>query len=85
MELKRDYVIVCTRHKGVIRDALLFWGTKTADDEKRSFSGYTVDIEKCERYTYDEVVKKDFEVIDSNQGGIPKDGDFAVKIEDLLK
>lgn len=83
--MKREYVIVCMRHKGIIRDALLFWGTRTKDEEERHSSGYTVDIEKCERFTLEEIDKKEFDIIPSNAGGIPNNGDFAVKIDDLLK
>lgn len=83
--MKREYVVVCMRHKGIIKDALLFWGTKTNDEEERSLSGYTVDIEKCERFTLEEVQKEDFEVIASDASGIPASEDFAVKIDDLLK
>ena len=83
--MKREYVVVCMRHKGIIQDALLFWGRRTKDEDERSSSGYTVDIEKCERFTLEEVQKEDFEVIESDAGGIPVSGDFAVKIDDLLK
>lgn len=85
LDMRRDYVvIICMRHSGVIRDALLFWGSKTDDYAKRSTSGYTVDINECERYTYDEVLENGFDIIDKTAKGIPKTGDFAIKIEDLL-
>ncbi len=32
----------------------MFWGHLTKDDEKRSFGGYTDDINACERYTFEE-------------------------------
>ena len=53
----RQYVIVCRRHKALLSPALLFWGSLTDDDAKRSYSGYTMDIDKCERYTRDELEK----------------------------
>lgn len=53
----RQYVIVCRRHKALLSPALLFWGSLTDDDAKRSYGGYTMDIDKCERYTRDELEK----------------------------
>lgn len=53
----RQYVIVCRRHKAILPQALLFWGSLTDDDAKRSYGGYTMDIDKCERYTRDELEK----------------------------
>lgn len=50
----REYVIVCNRHRKNW-DELLFWGKYTRYDEKRSFGGYTSNIDKCERYTLDEI------------------------------
>ena len=52
---KREYVIVCNRHTSFIKGTLLFWGELTPDNNKRSFGGYTCDINKCERYTEDEI------------------------------
>lgn len=85
-DMRRDYVIVCFRHKSFIKDALLYWGELTEDEDKRSFGGYTIDIEKCERYTYDEV-KDSFKVYGIDvQGGISKSiDDIAIKVEDLEK
>ena len=53
----RQYVIVCRRHKAILPQALLFWGSLTDDDMERSYGGYTMDIDKCERYTRDELEK----------------------------
>ena len=53
----RQYVIVCREHKALLSPALLFWGSLTDDDAKRSYGGYTMDIDKCERYTKDELEK----------------------------
>lgn len=52
---ERKYVIVCNRHTGLIKDALLFWGKITDDKEERSFGGYTVQFDLCERYTRKEL------------------------------
>lgn len=52
---ERKYVIVCNEHTAIFKDALLFWGSLTDNREKRSFSGYTCQIDKCERYTRKEL------------------------------
>ena len=53
----RQYVIVCREHKALLPEALLFWGSLTDDNAERSYSGYTMDINKCERYTRNELEK----------------------------
>ena len=58
--LDREYIIVCNEHKGVFAGTLLFWGHKTEDNEKRSFGGYTSDIDKCEMYTLKEIEEKNY-------------------------
>lgn len=55
MDKNRKYMIATKRHEGLIREALLFWGYLTEDNEERSFGGYTVDINKCEKYTREEL------------------------------
>lgn len=55
MDKNRKYMIATKRHEGLIRDALLFWGHLTEDNEERSFGGYTVDVNKSERYTKEEL------------------------------
>lgn len=55
MSKEREYVIVCNEHKGLFAGCLLFWGERTADGEKRSFGGYTSNLDACERYTLEEV------------------------------
>lgn len=57
---KRKYVIVCNEHPGIFRGALLFWGHRTRDEEKRSFGGYTSDIDNCELYTEKEIKEKGY-------------------------
>ena len=44
--LKRDYVLVSRKWS---QATLVFWGSFTKDDNKRSFGGYTNDINVCER------------------------------------
>ena len=53
--MNRNYVIVCNEHKPLFPGSLLFWGYLTPDDSKRSYSGYTCQIDKCERYTREEL------------------------------
>ncbi len=47
----RRYVIVCNEHNGMWAGCVLFWGHLTDDGEKRSFGGYTSDIDGAERYS----------------------------------
>lgn len=84
---EREYVIVCTRHRSDIgKHCLLFWGRRTADSEARSFSFYTSCLDKCERYTRDEVraygnfLFYDPSIIWSEW---VKKGDFAISVEQL--
>ena len=57
---KREYIIVCNEHNAIFNGALLFWGHKTNDNENRSFCGYTSGIDKCERYTLEEIENKHY-------------------------
>lgn len=58
--MNREYVIVCNEHKSMFPSCLLFWGHYTGDNEQRCFGGYTSDIDKCERYTIDEIKAKNY-------------------------
>lgn len=82
----REYVIVSFEHSG--QSDLAFWGSLTDDKEKRSFSGYTFDLDSCERYTQDEIIEADnpalfyqgeslYELMESYL-------DVAIKVDDLL-
>lgn len=53
---ERQYVIVCNKHSGNWAGCVLFWGSLTEDHEKRSFGGYTTGVDRCERYTMDEIL-----------------------------
>ena len=57
---EREYIIVCNEHNVLLPGCLLFWGHKTKDDKKRSFVGYTSDIDNCEMYTLDEIKQKNY-------------------------
>ena len=52
---KRQFVIVSNKHSGNWGGCMLFWGQLTANNEKRSFGGYTHGIDRCERYTLEEI------------------------------
>lgn len=57
----REYVVVCNEHSGYFPGCLLFWGEYTPDNaERRSFGGYTSDLDKCERYTLNEIKNSGF-------------------------
>lgn len=57
---ERKYVIVCNEHSGMFRGTLLFWGSRTQDEQERSFGGYTSDIDSCELYSISEVKEKGY-------------------------
>lgn len=85
--MQRDYVIVCTRHKG-IGGALLFWGTHTEDEYKRCFGGYTNDFDKCEKYTKEECVNNGYRfpfygTRQCHKGNWRKKDDFCIRIDQL--
>lgn len=86
--MSRDYVIVCNEHKGIFTGALLFWGHKTADEENRSFGGYTSNIDECEMYTLEEIKQNKFKfpIYDNSMKiqefeALP---DVAIKKQDLF-
>ena len=87
--LDREYIIVCNEHKGVFAGALLFWGHKTEDNEKRSFGGYTSDIDKCEMYTLKEIEEKNYRFPVYEEGmsfyDFIKLDDVVIKKRDLLR
>lgn len=87
--LDREYIIVCNEHKGIFTGALLFWGHKTEDNEERSFSGYTSDIDNCERYTLKEIEEKGyhFSIYESGMSfcDFLKLNDVIIKKIDLLR
>lgn len=95
--MQREYVILCNKHKGIFNGACLFWGHKTEDNEKRSFGGYTSDIDNCEMYTLEEIEKKGYHFPIFNKTCFCPDDDenvwvfikrisnIIIKKEDLLK
>lgn len=87
MNDKREYVIVCNEHKGLFRGCLLFWGERTVDDEKRSFGGYTSNLNNCERYTLEEIREHgiSFPVSTADNEHVFRSiPDVIVKVSDLI-
>lgn len=84
--MDRNYVVVCNEHKG-IAGSLLFWGSKTEDNQKRSFGGYTSNFNECEKYTLDEIDNSDYRFPvygrDINHDNFKKVEDFAIEIKRL--
>jgi hypothetical protein len=79
---EREWVIASTKH---VHDGLLqFWGGLTDDGEKRSFSGYPIDLNSCERYTRQELIDSHerFPFYRKNMK-IFKHQHFFIKISDL--
>lgn len=85
-EMNREYVIVSFEHSG--QSDLAFWGSLTGDKEKRSFSGYTFDLDSCERYTQDEIIEADNPALfyqgESLYELMKSYIDVAIKVDDLL-
>lgn len=85
--MTRDYVIVCNEHRAMFSGCLLFWGHKTKDEESRSFGGYTSDIDKCERYTKEELIEKGYKFPfynGENEVEFRKMDDVYIKVDELL-
>lgn len=90
--MERNYVIVCNEHKSVVPGSLLFWGEHTEDSAKRSYSGYTCQIDKCERYAREELEnwrgnwKKEYPFFDEiKQGSFYRHEEVLITVEQLKK
>lgn len=85
---EREYVLVSVKWSKE-EGYLMFWGTQTPDDAaRRSYGGYTMDLETCEKYTFAEATKRSdcpewkgqsFHQLKKENS----DGTWAVKISDL--
>lgn len=87
MNINREYIIVCNEHKAMFPGCLLFWGHRTQDEETRSFGGYTSDINKCERYTAEELYNCGYKFPiynGENEIDFKKIDDVIIKIDELL-
>ncbi|MEG2540830.1 MAG: hypothetical protein RSB59_03545 [Clostridia bacterium] len=68
-----------------------FWGTLTADEDERSYSGYSIDFEKCERYSTAEkekTIERRFPILDSNSSyflELTKTEHYWIKVDELEK
>ncbi|MCR4849791.1 MAG: hypothetical protein K5870_00895 [Lachnospiraceae bacterium] len=85
--MKREYVIVNNEHKPMWSGCVLFWGHLTDDDEPRSFGGYTNCLDKCEKYTKEELDDKGygFPFYDGeNESEFRNIPDICIKVKDLL-
>lgn len=84
--IERKYVIVSNRHTG-ISGSLLFWGKRTADNEKRSFGGYTSNFNSCEIYTLEDIDNSDYKFPvygrDLNHDNYRQFEDFAIEVRRL--
>ena len=87
--MNREYVIVSMKQSNFpFLGCLVYWGRKrTADIEKRTFGGYTFNLDKAERYTLEEIMdaRKDLHLY---EGGGMKEMEnhenVIIKVDDLL-
>ena len=52
----RNYIAISLKHS--TKDCIMYWGTRTQDNESRCFSGYTANFSNCELYSPDEFYRK---------------------------
>lgn len=79
----REYVLVSWKWSWN-KDHLMFWGSQSKDDERRSFGGYTMDVENCEKYTKDELNKENHLFWEGQKvRDLDTDETYAVKLSDL--
>lgn len=82
---RREYVLLSWKWS-YNKDILMFWGSQTEDDEKRSFGGYTMDVEGCEKYTKEELVKAHHRFWNGQKMyELDTDQSYAIKLSDLHK
>ena len=64
--LDRNYIAISLKHS--TKDCIMYWGTRTQDNESRCFSGYTANFSNCELYSPDEFYsnygKKNYPIVD---------------------
>lgn len=82
---EREYVVICNRYRG-IAGSLLFWGSHTENHEKRSFGGYTSDLDSCERYTKEEIENSSYKFrFYVSKDNYKKFDDIAIKVKQLKR
>jgi hypothetical protein len=79
----REYVLVSWKWSWK-KDHLVFWGKETRFEEPRSYGGYTMDLNSCEKYTSEDITNKGH-VFWNNQKPheLDRSESYAVKISDL--
>lgn len=82
---ERKYIVVCNKHE-LLQDVFLFWGTLTDDSEERCESGYTNDVDRCERYTLEEIKKSraSFPVANTKSGGNNSYGGLLTSRDNII-
>jgi hypothetical protein len=80
--MDREYVIVSMKH--MKNGYFLFWGHYTKDDESRSYGGYTMDLDHCEKYSLFECLNDHyhFPFYDSSMH-IWTTENFYIKVDEL--
>lgn len=62
----REYIAISLKHS--TKDCIMYWGTRTQDNESRCFSRYTENFLNCELYSPDEFYslygKKNYPIVD---------------------
>ncbi|QNK86467.1 hypothetical protein H7992_14485 [Sporosarcina sp. resist] len=85
IDKEREYVLLSWKWCWD-KDHLVFWGHQTADEEKRSYGGYTMDVEGCEKYTEQELIESHHRFWGSQRmHELDREGTYAIKLSDLLK
>ncbi|PVC74968.1 hypothetical protein C2I27_03520 [Priestia megaterium] len=81
---EREYVLLSWKWS-YNKDILRFWGTLTDDKEERSYSGYNVDTDSCERYTKQELKERGHLFWEGQKlHELHRDESYAIKLSDLL-
>ena len=83
---EREYVLLSWKWSHE-KDYFLFWGRQTEDHEERSYSGYEMDINACEKYTEAELIKSNKRFWESRWKlhELDRSESYAVKLSDLDK
>lgn len=88
MEVSKDREYVLLSWKWCWnKDHLVFWGHQTKDGEERSYGGYTMDLDTCEKYTEEELVKERHKFWKPHWRlfDLDRSESYAVKLSDLHK
>ena len=58
---ERKYIAISIKHSG--KNSIVYWGTRTKDDEERCKSGYTHNVENCELYAEEDFNRNIYPVV----------------------